>query len=98
MRIKFFVDDILQEERVEEGFLVKAKTVGMGSVAIVDIPEVIAPFVDQEFAVPDGKKFSVQISKAEIFEEACGIMRNFPNLKVLEIRYKNAKIEIENTV
>ena len=96
MRIKFFVDDVLQEERLVDGFVVQASAVDLGPVSIVGIPEIIAPFVDQEFTVHDGKKFTVRISKAEIFEEACEIMRGFPNLKVLEIRYKNARIEIEN--
>ena len=96
MKIKLYVDDVLKEEFVEEGFAVLIKTKNVSIVNLFSEEKtIVSPYYDKEYLLPNGNLYTIRISTSPIFLKAANIMKQFKGLKYVEICDGNTNIQIE---
>ncbi len=97
MKIKFYINDVLQEERVEQGIvvMVRAKNMNIFNMLRNGMDSLISPYADKEFWLSNDCRCQIRISKAELFYEACEIMKSFEGMKVVVFQRGDARLEIE---
>ncbi len=94
MKIKLYVDDVLKEEYVEDGFVAFLGTKKMSVINLLSGTDIILPYVDKKILFPNGVLYTIRISTSPAFLEACNMMKQFKGLFV-EICDDNARLIIE---
>ena len=95
MKIKLYVDDVLKEECVEDGFVILVKTKNMSFVNLFsDEKNIACPYYEKEYLVPNGNLYTLRISTSPVFQKAANIMKQFKGLNYVEICDGNAKLQI----
>ena len=97
MKIKLYVNDTLQEECDEPGIvaMVRAGNMNMFNMLGNGVERLISPYVDKEFLLSNGVHCQIRISQAELFHEACEILKGFQGMKMVVFQYGQARLEIE---
>lgn len=96
MKIRFFINDILQSESIENGFVVMVGLKSMSMFKLLgDEMTLISPYEDKEILLPNGNKVRMRISRSKIFDDAREKMSGYKGLTLVEFRVENAKLEIE---
>ena len=97
MKIKFYINDVLQEECVEQGIvvMVRAENMTMFNMLGNSMDSLISPYVDKEFLFSNECLCQIRISQAELFHEACEIMKGFEGMKMVVFQCGQARLEIE---
>jgi len=96
MKIKLYLDDVLKEEFVEDGFAVLVKTKNVSVINLFSEEKAfVSPYYDKEYFLPNGNVCTIRISMAPVFQEAANNMKQFKGLKHVEICNGNAKLQIE---
>lgn len=97
MKIKLYIDDVLKEECTEEGFVVLLGTETM-IINLFSAPnkkDIVFPYSEKKYSLPNGALYTIRISTSPAFQEACNIMKQFKDLKFIEICDGNAKLQID---
>ena len=97
MKIKFYINNVLREEHIEQGMvvMVRAKNMNMFNMLGNSTESLISPYVDKDFLFPNGCLCQIRISKAELFFETFEIMRTFEGMKMVVFQCGDARLEIE---
>lgn len=95
MTIKLYVDDILQEEYTDDGFVVLVRSEKMSMFNLFSAEDVVLPWREKIFLLPNGAQYTIWISTSPALQEACRIMKQFKGLRLLELCDGNAKILID---
>lgn len=95
MKIKLYVDGVLQEECVEEGFVVHCGSEKMSILNIFSGKDVIKPYCDKEFVFPNGATYKIRISKSPYFGEVCKMVKQYEGLTFVDICDGNVKLQID---
>ena len=95
MKIKLYVDDVLKEECVEEGFVVFWGTKKMSVINLFSGTDIVFPYTDKNFLFPNGVLYTIRISTSPAFYDACNMMNQFKGLKFIEICDGDAKLQID---
>ena len=96
MKIRYFINGILQSESAEDGFVVLVGTEHMSAFKLLsDQEELVSPYVDKKISFPDGDTAWIRISRSKVFDDTRKIMRAYQGLALVEFRAGNAELEIE---
>lgn len=96
MRIKLYVDGVLKEECVEEGFVILVKTKNTSFVNIFsDKKDIACPYYEKEYLFPNGNLYTLRVSTSPVFQKAAEIMKQFKGLNYVEICAENAMLQID---
>ena len=97
MKIKFYINDVLREEHIEQGMvvMVRAENMSMFNMLGNSVESLISPYVDKEFLLSNGCLCQIRISQAKLFHEACEIMNGFEGMKIVVFQCGEARLEIE---
>ena len=96
MKIKLYVDDVLKEEYIDDGFVILVKRKNASFVDLCsDEKAIVSPYYEKEYLLPNGNLYIIRISTSPVFQEASNIMKQFKGLKYIELCDGNAKLQIE---
>ena len=96
MKIRYFINGILQSESVEDGFVVMVRTENISMFKLFgDEAALVSPYEDKKFSLPNDITLWIRISRSNIFDDAREEMKTYQGLSLLEFRIENAKLEIE---
>lgn len=95
MKIKLYVDGVLKDECVEEGFVVHCGSEKMSMLNLFSGKDIINPYCDKELVFPNGTSYKIRISKSPYFSEVCKIVKQYKGLTFVEICDGNAKLLID---
>jgi len=96
MKIKLYVDDVLKEEYIDDGFVILVKRKNTSFVNLFsDEKAMVSPYYEKEYLLPNGSLYMIRISTSPVFQEAANIMKQFKGLKYVELCDGNAKLQIE---
>lgn len=95
MKIELYIDNILKEESIEDGFVILVETKNTNFVKIFsDERDIVSPYYDKEYLFPNGSLYKIRISTAPVFQKIADIMKQFKGLKYVEICDGNARLQI----
>ena len=96
MKIKLYVDDVLKEEYIDDGFVILVKRKNASFVDLCsDEKAIVSPYYEKEYLLPNGNLYIIRISTSPVFQEASNIVKLFKGLKYVELCDGNAKLQIE---
>ena len=96
MKIKLYVDDVLKEEYIDDGFVILVKRKNTSFVNLFsDEKAIVSPYYEREYLLPNGSLYMIRISTSPVFQEAAHIVKQFRGLKYVELCDGNAKLQIE---
>lgn len=96
MKIKLYIDDVLKEECIEDGFVILVKRKNTSFVNLFsDEKAMVSPYYEKEYLLPNGNLYIIGISTSPVFQEAANIVKQFKGLKYVELCDGNAKLQIE---
>ena len=96
MKIKLYVDDVLKEEYIDDGFVILVKRKNTSFVNLFsDEKAIVSPYYEKEYLLPNGNLYIIGISTSSVFQEVANIVKQFKGLKYVELCDGNAKLQIE---
>lgn len=96
MKIKLYVDDVLKEEYIDDGFVILVKRKNTSFVNLFsDEKGMVSPYYEKEYLLPNGSIYMIRISTSPVFQEASNIVKQFKGLKYVELCDGNATLQIE---
>ena len=96
MKIKLYVDDVLKEEYIDDGFVILVKRKNTSFVNLFsDEKGMVSPYYEKEYLLPNGSLYMIRISTSPVFQEASNIVKQFKGLKYVELCDGNATLQIE---
>ena len=96
MQIKLYIDDVLKEEYIDDGFVILVKRKNTSFVNLFsDEKGMVSPYYEKEYLLPNGSLYIIRISTSPVFQEASNIVKQFKGLKYVELCDGNAKLQIE---
>ena len=96
MKIKLYVDDVLKEEYIDDGFVILVKRKNTSFVNLFsDEKGIVSPYYEKEYLLPNGNLYIIRISTSPVFQEAANVVKQFKGLKYVELCDGNAKLQIE---
>ena len=96
MKIKLYVDDVLKEEYIDDGFVILIKRKNTSFVNLFsDEKGIVSPYYEKEYLLPNGNLYIIRISTSPVFQEAANVVKQFKGLKYVELCDGNAKLQIE---
>lgn len=96
MKIKLYIDDVLKEEYIDNGFVILVKRKNTSFVNLFsDEKAMVSPYYEKEYLLPNGNLYIIGISTSPVFQEAANIVKQFKGLKYVELCDGNAKLQIE---
>ena len=96
MKIKLYIDDVLKEECIDNGFVILVKRKNTSFVNLFsDEKGMVSPYYEKEYLLPNGSLYIIRISTSPVFQEASNIVKQFKGLKYVELCDGNAKLQIE---
>ena len=96
MKIKLYIDDVLKEECIDNGFVILVKRKNTSFVNLFsDEKAMVSPYYEKEYLLPNGNLYIIGISTSPVFQEAANIVKQFKGLKYVELCDGNAKLQIE---
>ena len=96
MKIKLYIDDVLKEEYIDDGFVILVKRKNTSFVNLFsDEKAMVSPYYEKEYLLPNGSLYIIRISTSPVFQEASNIVKQFKGLKYVELCDGNAKLQIE---
>lgn len=95
MKIELYIDNVLKEESIEDGFVILVETKSTSFVKIFsDEQGVVSPYYDKEYLFPNGNLYKIRISTAPVFQKAADMMKQFEGLKYVVLCDGNARLQI----
>ena len=96
MKIKLYIDDVLKEECIDNGFVILVKRKNTSFVNLFsDEKDMVSPYYEKEYLLPNGSLYMIRISTSPVFQEASNIVKQFKGLKYVELCDGNATLQIE---
>ena len=96
MKIKLYIDDVLTEECIDDGFVILVKRKNTSFVNLFsDEKGMVSPYYEKEYLLPNGSLYMIRISTSPVFQEASNIVKQFKGLKYVELCDGNATLQIE---
>ena len=96
MKIKLYIDDVLTEECIDDGFVILVKRKNTSFVNLFsDEKGMVSPYYEKEYLLPNGSIYMIRISTSPVFQEASNIVKQFKGLKYVELCDGNATLQIE---
>lgn len=96
MKIKLYVDNVLKEECNDDGFVILVKRKNTRFINLFyDEKAIVSPYYEKEYLLPNGNLYIIGISTSPVFQEAANIVKQFKELKYVELCDGNAKLQIE---